>query len=253
MSARRSYLICCLPRSGSWLLSEALESTGRAGRPREYFGFESYRDLCNAYNLSSRSPVEAVLSRLRDTYSTPNGIFGAKAHWIQFQFLTGLLANAQQVGWHSVTARLNASLPCLRYIRLTRSDKVRQAISYYRALRTNVWWDISGKGIAVPPSPTPSFDFYAIDELRKSLQAQEREWARFFAVSGATALTVYYEDMQQDLSGEVTRILNYLEVTDHSPAAPSQPRLHVQRDELTEDWVSRYCACLNCERLTNGK
>src|SRR5262249_56036499 len=32
-----SYFICTLPRSGSWLLSEGLEKTGIAGRPREYF------------------------------------------------------------------------------------------------------------------------------------------------------------------------------------------------------------------------
>ena len=33
----RSYLVCATPRSGSTLLCEGLESTGVAGRPREYF------------------------------------------------------------------------------------------------------------------------------------------------------------------------------------------------------------------------
>jgi LPS sulfotransferase NodH len=250
MSARQCYLICCLPRTGSWLLSEALESTGLAGRPREYFGFESYRDLCHNYGVNSRSPLEAVLSRLMDRYSTPNGVFGAKMHWVQFQFLAGLAARTRTQEWPAVTARLSAALPRLQYIWLTRRDKLRQAISYYRALRTNVWWDIRGNGgTDVPPAAPPLFDFCAIDELKKSLLAQEREWVRLFAVSGATPLTVYYEDMARDLSRAVTRILNYLDLSDATRVALSQPRLRLQRDELTEGWVSRYCACLNSERL----
>ena len=36
-SPTSSYLICTTPRSGSTFLSEALASTGVAGRPEEYF------------------------------------------------------------------------------------------------------------------------------------------------------------------------------------------------------------------------
>src|SRR5215207_8545306 len=35
--AKRSYLVCATPRSGSTLLCEALKSTGVAGVPAEYF------------------------------------------------------------------------------------------------------------------------------------------------------------------------------------------------------------------------
>ena len=34
---RATYVICTTPRSGSWLLSDGLSSTGVAGRPREWF------------------------------------------------------------------------------------------------------------------------------------------------------------------------------------------------------------------------
>jgi LPS sulfotransferase NodH len=33
----RSYVICCVQRSGSWLLADTLADTGYAGRPSDYF------------------------------------------------------------------------------------------------------------------------------------------------------------------------------------------------------------------------
>ncbi|MEL7157611.1 MAG: Stf0 family sulfotransferase, partial [Actinomycetota bacterium] len=37
MDATRSYLICCVQRTGSWLLAHALADTGWAGTPSDYF------------------------------------------------------------------------------------------------------------------------------------------------------------------------------------------------------------------------
>src|ERR1700728_2167400 len=37
MTPTRSYLVCATPRSGSTLLCHALDQTGVAGRPEEYF------------------------------------------------------------------------------------------------------------------------------------------------------------------------------------------------------------------------
>ena len=37
MQPERSYLVCATPRSGSTLVCHALEETGVAGRPEEYF------------------------------------------------------------------------------------------------------------------------------------------------------------------------------------------------------------------------
>jgi LPS sulfotransferase NodH len=33
----RSYVICCVQRTGSWLLAHTLADTGYAGRPSDYF------------------------------------------------------------------------------------------------------------------------------------------------------------------------------------------------------------------------
>jgi LPS sulfotransferase NodH len=33
----RSYVVCCVQRTGSWLLAHTLADTGYAGRPSDYF------------------------------------------------------------------------------------------------------------------------------------------------------------------------------------------------------------------------
>lgn len=37
MKLTRSYVICCVQRTGSWLLAHTLADTGYAGRPSDYF------------------------------------------------------------------------------------------------------------------------------------------------------------------------------------------------------------------------
>jgi LPS sulfotransferase NodH len=41
----KGYAICATPRSGSNFLSQLLESTGRLGRPLEYFNGPARREL----------------------------------------------------------------------------------------------------------------------------------------------------------------------------------------------------------------
>src|SRR5829696_6153092 len=106
----RSYLIAALPRSGSTLLSGALETTGRLGKPMEYFnggvlGHAALRLGVPTPTLRARwhrfnrrragstnwSAVTALrprsvgdyVERLYHVRSTANGVFGVKLHWGQ--------------------------------------------------------------------------------------------------------------------------------------------------------------------------
>src|ERR1022692_3733513 len=128
VTPERSYIICCNPRTGSWLLAETIEKTGIAGRPREYFMPEHEQIVSAQHNLRS---FAAYLAWLRQAGSTPNGTLGIKAHRYQFadfvQRLTGVPPNA------STDAQLREVFPDLRYVWLTRADRILQAISHYRA------------------------------------------------------------------------------------------------------------------------
>src|SRR5438270_3529957 len=81
MQPRILYLICTLPRSGSWLLAEALHSTGIAGRPREYFAPEAKDSFTQQWRLPATSSYIDFIEAAMRTGTTSNGVFGAKTHW----------------------------------------------------------------------------------------------------------------------------------------------------------------------------
>jgi LPS sulfotransferase NodH len=47
----RSYVICCIQRTGSWLLANTLADTGYVGRPSDYFGDEEWEPNAREWGL----------------------------------------------------------------------------------------------------------------------------------------------------------------------------------------------------------
>jgi trehalose 2-sulfotransferase len=78
MQPDMSYLICCDPRTGSWLLAEGLQFTGIAGVPREFFAKEHEQEWIE--RLGASTYVD-FLEKVIKYATTPNGVFGAKVHW----------------------------------------------------------------------------------------------------------------------------------------------------------------------------
>ena len=160
-----SYLICSTPRTGSSLLCDALTLTGVAGRPEEYFQFRARTgfprrpqeyfegagdpeifDILgprtrieedeSRYDPSRYERYENYLTWALDEGTTPNGIFGAKVMWGYFNgFVTGLRWAVPGRQRLSVCELAPSVFPELRYLSVTRRDKVRQAVSLWRALQ----------------------------------------------------------------------------------------------------------------------
>ena len=56
MEPARSYVICCVQRTGSWLLAHTLADTGYAGRPSDYFGDEERDNNADLVRSAMSSP-----------------------------------------------------------------------------------------------------------------------------------------------------------------------------------------------------
>ncbi len=243
-SPERSYIICCNPRTGSWLLAETIEKTGIAGRPREYFMPEHEQIASAQYNLRS---FAAYLAWLRRAGSTPNGVLGVKTHWYQFvnfvQRLTGAPPDA------STDARLREFFPDLRYVWLTRADRILQAISHYRAARTQKWWNIDGPvdlNACIPPvvvneSGDANFDFEAIHHLLQQNILNDHHWHTYFESNGINPNKIIYEELDSQLAGTVRRLLQSLSLEAPDDLIPV-PRLRRQRDAKSQEWARRYSA-----------
>jgi trehalose 2-sulfotransferase len=269
MVPNRSYLICSTPRTGSSLLCDALTATGVAGRPEEYFQFrartgfprrpqeyfEGARDAEIFEILGPRTRVEDDESRYDPSRfkryedylawalqegTTRNGVFGAKVMWGYFNgFVTGLrwaVPGSQRL---AVCDLAPSVFPNLRYLSMTRQDKVRQAVSLWRALQT---WSWSSHQEAAVGTGHLVYSHAAIAHLIRDIEAHEFEWRAYFRECEVEPLTIVYEDFIGRYEETVREILRYLEVPEADTVAITEPRRDRQADDLSRVWTDRYRA-----------
>lgn len=267
-----SYLVCATPRSGSTLLCELLDQTGVAGHPEEYFEAlrhsgmprrpHEYFDRDRHANIierlafrempdgTVRSPnplwdpndYDRYLQWALEQGTTANGVFGAKLMWGYLGDFATLLRTIDGMAGLPVPELLARSFPGLRYIQITREDKVRQAVSLWKAVQTQAWRRENGETL---PTPQPMFSFRAINYLVRLLTAHDASWDAYFLGLGKPSLKLTYEELAADQAPVVHRVLDYLGIPAPDPLALPSPRLSVQADELSEDWVRRVHEHLN--------
>jgi LPS sulfotransferase NodH len=219
---RRSYLVCSLPRSGSSLLCELLGATGVAGAPAEFFHPDKMAALRERWGAAT---LEEYVRELLARKTSPNGVFGAKAHWGQYQPAFG-------------EADPRTVFPDARVVFITRRDRLRQAISWVRALQTRKWADQDRPMVERPAV----FDYEDITGRLMRLDREEEAWEALFERCGIAPQRVVYEDFVETRDATVRAVLEALGVEAPSDLHLPPPVLGRQADELSEEWVERYLA-----------
>jgi LPS sulfotransferase NodH len=245
-----SYLLCTVPRSGSWLLADLLEQTDLAGRPEEYFRPDHRIQWSKEWGIPVKGPYGRYVRAALANTVTDNGVFGAKTHWYQFQWFTGelrALPGADPAARDE--ALIEQWLPRPHYVHLHREDTVRQAISYYLATYSDMWFSLAeedGGGGAprfIRPVPMPDKpDWGHVRFLEDAVIAHEQCWAEFFSRSGVVPLKVRYEDMVATYEKTVRSVLDFLGVALPPGTELAPPRLKKQAGELTERLAEQYRA-----------
>jgi LPS sulfotransferase NodH len=262
-----SYLVCATPRSGSTLLCDLLDATGVAGHPEEYFEalrhsglprrpheyFDPDRHANIVERLAFREMPEGpptpnalwrpetydrYLAWALDAGTTANGVFGAKLMWGYLGDFAQLLRGIDGMGGLPVPELLARNLPNLRYVRITRLDKVRQAVSLWRAVQTQAWKRDGGDADGRSPRE-PTFSFRAINYLVRLLTAHDASWDAYFLGLGQQPLSVTYEELSEAHEPVVRRVLAHLDIPAPRDLHVESPRTQVQADALSERWVTR--------------
>jgi LPS sulfotransferase NodH len=265
VNPNRSYLVCATPRSGSTLLCQLLDETGVAGHPEEYFEAllhsglprqpHEYFDRDRHANIVERlafrempdrpaTPSELWVPETYDRYlawalnegTTPNGVFGAKLMWGYLGDFAQLLRRIDGMAGRPVPELLERVFPDLSYVRITRRDKVRQAVSLWRAVQTQAWRQEPGEE---SDEREPTFSFRAINYLVRQLTAHDASWDAYFLGLGRQPLTITYEDLAEAHEPVVRRVLRHIGVPAPPDLQVAAPRLTIQADELSERWVTR--------------
>jgi LPS sulfotransferase NodH len=231
-----SYFICSTPRTGSSLLQDALYDTRIAGKPREYFD-EHYEQLW-IDRLGITSDADYV-EKVRDL-TTPNGVFGLKIFWFQLEFLVAKLSRIHGRAEPDFDL-LDQEFPNLRFIFLTREDKVRQAISWVKAHQTQMWWSIpEAPGNRTTPQEEPTFDFAELDLRVRFLTELDSTWLAYFEKRGVEPLRIEYEEFIRSYEPTVFSVLRYLGLSLPEGMSLPKPRMQKQSDEINEEWFRRY-------------
>lgn len=273
MSPEISYLVCATPRSGSTLVCKALTQTGVAGKPEEYFealrhsgqprrpeeyfiGVEdpSIIDHLRERSVGGAGPQPSPLWS-RSTYdryldwamregTSDNGVFGAKMMWGYFRDFESLLRTIPAYRQVPLVDLLPTVFPGLRYVRVVRASKVRQAVSLWKAVQTEQWSQqfadqSTGEPAEAENRPPLRFHYKAIDHLIDKMIAEEAFWDSFFEHCRIRPIMVLYENFAADYQKSTLNLLERLGLP-VPDGANLKPPLRQQSDDINDDWVRRY-------------
>lgn len=230
----RSYAICSVQRSGTHLLCDALRQTGLAGNPSEHF-LRMNRPAWQ--QLPSLQERREYVYRVLESTTSPNGIFGIVLMWGHFDVALRELGLFPEFEGMTSLPLLRKLLPELRFIRLIRRDKVRQAVSWSMALQTELFVKREGESGS---SPEAHFDFNLIDRMHERTVRDEASWTHFFAENKIEPLIIYYEDLVASYRETLRHVMDYLALPlapDYSPPQPTVRQIATRRNE---EWRDKY-------------
>jgi trehalose 2-sulfotransferase len=241
------YLVLATPRSGSTLLGQGLQASGLAGDPKEFFGHKM------PYWMERwRTPaLPDYAIRLSQERATPNGVFGAKLLYRQLQHLESLARHEAELAELPLPQILDRLFPNLHLVWVTREDKVRQAISWFKARQTGVWGQNQGRGAPKlgrawrlgdePLQPGElSFDYDGIAALVRQAEAEDAAIGQFFATSGIEPFRVIYEEFTPRYEVTILALLRWMGITPPPDLTLPNPRSVKLADDRTDEWVARF-------------
>lgn len=221
-----SYIIAATPRTGSNLLCGLLIRTQVAGNPQEVFDPGTEAKWRAETGVSMDEGYGRFVEGAK-RYGTRGDVYGMKIHWMH------VAALAHNVGFRGRPEDVLEHLfPGALFVNIVRRDRLGQALSWFRASETNEWWRWEG----APHVEPPRLDSDRVRALMVEIDRQQSEWLRYFHERGITALTVEYEELVSDRSGQLGRVLAFLGKDPAAAAEIPDPRRIRQADDVTERW-----------------
>jgi LPS sulfotransferase NodH len=203
--------------------------------------------------LWSRAAYDRYLEWAMEVGTTPNGVFGAKLMWGYFGDFVGLLRNVPRYQHLPLAELLPVVFPDLTFVRVVRANKIRQAVSLWKAVQTATWRENEAQDFAglgdddAPPykhflqdhRPQLRFHYRAIAHLLDRILFEEAAWDAFFEHCGISPILVLYENFAADPQTSTMNVLEKMGL-DAPPDFRFEPRMKRQSDAINDDWVRRY-------------
>ncbi|MGH7198399.1 MAG: Stf0 family sulfotransferase [Candidatus Omnitrophota bacterium] len=236
MTPEISYIVCATPRTGSSLLCAGLAMMGNCGTPYEHLDPSWYEKVIKLPLNVETFPE--FLKKVLVTGATPNNVFGTKMHWLYFDRLMKLFRNMAPYRAMSVADVMGQIFPNVRYIRVQRRDKVRQAISLEKAFQSGVWTMYRSQENL--KKQTFKYNYFSLYALHQQLIRQDAAWEGYFRRYSIRPLEIFYEEMVEAYEATLERVFRFLEIDMPPGDVFPQPPLKWLSDEINEIWYKRY-------------
>ncbi len=240
---QKNYLVCATHRSGSNLVCQALWHTDICGRPQEFFSPTRAEHIAAEHGLASDPATDypAYLKELIASRGTDNGVFGGKIMWAHLKhFRAATLGDQPESTCDAELIRQHFGDE-VRCIWARREDKLRQAISMWKAKQTNIYNSIQTSTSERPePAKQPEFDYGEINKILTRFEKEEANWKNFFEDHGFPHRAVTYETFVTRYQEETRELVEFLgiEIPENFNVAPTTyTRL---ADSTNEDWYQRF-------------
>jgi LPS sulfotransferase NodH len=231
-----------MPRSGSHLLSEALQLTGLAGRPDEYFFCDEdgrfQNEAGDAAEIHGKKTLEEFRQLALTLGTTPNGVFAVV---LMGSYFNHIISNFQTLPQYQELAPYDLLSHLIydpKYIWLVRRDKLAQAISMHKAMQTHVWG--MPKEAKIAPKQQPLFDYRSIDNSLLGFEEAERHWQTYFQNNNIIPFKVVYEELVENYEQTVLDLLAHLGITPPAKLSFANKSWQKQADALNEEWAATY-------------
>ena len=220
------------------MLTDGLRDTRRAGMPKQFFLPKAESRYGTELGIDPVTDYAAYVRAIVETKITRNEVFGFKLmSWYLDDFLARL-RTAHGFGNSNDLELLDSAFPRLRFIRIVRRHKLRQALSTARALQTGLWKVKEGK----TPMREPEFDPDLIEQSLHEAERQDRLWDNFFRRIGIKPFEVEYEKLCQDYETTIRAVLDFLSIKLPPGECVGPPVTTRQADEISRLWEERFIA-----------
>ena len=207
--------------------------------------------------LWSRTAYDRYLEWAIETGTTPNGVFAAKLMWGYFGDFVSLLRNIPRYRDLPLAQLLPEVFPDLTFVRVVRANKIRQAVSLWKAVQTATWrenearressWTTSTRTtrrrLTGASSRTIALSCDSITARSRTCSnrssSRRHPGTRSSSIAACGRCCVLYENFAADPQTSTLSILDRLGL--EAPAdLDVQPRMRRQSDGINDDWVRRF-------------
>jgi LPS sulfotransferase NodH len=230
------YWVFTTPRSGSnFVMASLSQRMGESTRSLELFNKEFIGRLTD-FVSDKDAPVGSYLKYLMNKRS--RRILGVKILYSQIETIAKYRDSVSSIAGSKI-------------VYLYRNNVIKQAISYYIAMKTQQWTSVANRPAATEISQI-DYSFSSISQAVVRMELHNSLMRRFFLVNDLQYLSITYEEFVKDPAGASDRVLEYLGVEPQERAPDAKARFEKQATSKNEEFYDKFIADERFRNFGNG-